>query len=247
LNLSIAAATGAVIARCDSQAVFPPNYLTTAVRTLRETGAANVGGRQLAVGRTRWERAVAIAQSIPMGVGDARYRTGGQPGPVDTVYLGVFRRDALARVGGYDVTFTRNQDYELNWRLREAGEVIWFDPELAVEYTPRSSVGALARQYYEYGLWKRRMVAMHPRSLRMRQVAAPALVAGLVASAVGIPFAPVASLVLPSTYAGAIIATAAVESLKRRTGSTLLIGAALPIMHIAWGVGFFSGQRARSA
>jgi len=80
----------------------------------------------------------------PLGVGSAKFHTGGEAGFVDTVYLGVFRRDALLAAGGFDERFTRAQDWELNFRLRQQGGKIYFDPKLKVTYRPRASFGALA-------------------------------------------------------------------------------------------------------
>lgn len=245
LNAAITASAGEVIVRCDAQAVLPSDYVRRAVATLISTGAVNVGGVQAAVGETTWERGVATAQSTPLGVGDARYRLGGDPGPVDTVYLGVFRRDALEDAGGFDPRFKRNQDYELNWRLRERGGVVWFDPGLEVEYRPRSTVASLARQYYEYGQWKRRMLAVHPKSVRPRQVAAPLLVLGLLGSMAVATVRPGLGAVLPSVYTVSVVATAVVEAGRRHDPAALLASVAMPIMHLSWGTGFLLGQGTR--
>jgi glycosyltransferase involved in cell wall biosynthesis len=243
LNAAIAASRGAVIARCDAQSRFPRHYLRRAVEILAETGADNVGGTQAAEGTTFLSRAVAIAQTTFLGVGDARYRTGGEPGPVDTVYLGVFRRAALERVGGFDESQVRNQDYELNWRLRATGGTVYFHPDLAVAYTPRSGLRALWRQYWEYGTWKRVMLRKHPRSLRWRQLAAPALVAGL-AWSVAMLFTPWpwAAAVVPGAYLAALAGTAAYEAARRRDAAALALPAVLPAMHLAWGLGFLMGR-----
>jgi succinoglycan biosynthesis protein ExoA len=206
-----------------------------------------VGGIQDAVGSTVWERAVAVAQSTPLGVGDARYRLGGEAGPVDTVYLGVFDRTWLERVGGFDPRFHRNQDYELNWRIREAGGVVWFDPALKATYRPRSGIGSLARQYFEYGQWKRRMIALHPGSLRLRQTAAPLLVVGLAGSLILATFHPGPGSALPVVYLVASLATALTEAVRRRDPAGLLAFIAIPVMHLAWGMGFLTGQRHTSS
>ena len=142
INAACTAASGEIILRCDAHAVLPPGYMRRAAETLRRTGAANVGGRQQPVGATFFERAVAIAMTTPLGAGGARYRLGGAEGPVDTVFLGAFRRDALDKAGGVDPALVRNQDYELNWRLREQGETVWFDPELVAAYRPAAPCGA---------------------------------------------------------------------------------------------------------
>ena len=121
LNAALAAAHYDVIARVDGHGVLSPGYLRIAVETLERTGAANVGGIMAAVGQTPLQEAVARAMRSPLGVGGAAFHVGGPEGPADTVYLGVFRRDWLERVGGYDERFVRAQDWELNHRIRRAG------------------------------------------------------------------------------------------------------------------------------
>lgn len=241
LNRAIGPGKGEVVVRCDSHAVLPPGYVSRAVDTLMATGAANVGGRQLPRGATWFERAVALAMSSPIGAGDARYRVGGPPGPVDTVYLGVFPRRVLEEVGGFDESLRRNQDYELNWRLRAAGNVVWFDPELVVTYRPRGSLGALWSQYHDYGRWKREVVRRHPHSLRLRQLAPPALVAGLVASGLVAPWFPALGAVVPVTYGAATLIAGLVDAVRTADSAGLGEGPALWAMHVAWGTGFVRG------
>ena len=261
LNCALRVARYPVVARCDAHARLPAGYLTRAVGTLLRTGAANVGGRQNPVGDTIFERAVALATTTPLGAGDARYRIGGGEGPVDTVYLGVFRRDALDAVGGFDETIPRNQDYDLNWRLRERGETVWFDPALVVDYLPRGSLRALARQYFDYGRWKRAVLMRHPRSVRLRQLAAPLLLAALAASGVlatagtliaagGLaPAAGVALLglaaVSPLGYL-LLLAGSAVVGLSHRRPEAVLMPMVLATIHLAWATGFFAGAPAGS-
>jgi GT2 family glycosyltransferase len=258
LNRALAASTHPVVARCDARTTLPSGYLAAAVRTLRRTGAAAVGGRQQPRGATRFERAVGLAMTSPLGAGDARYRIGGGEGPVDTVYLGVFRRDALDAVGGFDETIPRNEDYDLNWRLHERGETVWFDPGLAVDYRPRGSLRALARQYFDYGRWKRVMLKRHPRSWRLRHVAAPLLLAALAASAwLGVAGVLV-SAVTPETgvmliYAAAagplayvllLLAASAALGLRRRRPEAVLLPVVAATIHLAWAAGFFAGALA---
>ncbi|HUF16210.1 MAG TPA: glycosyltransferase family 2 protein [Acidimicrobiia bacterium] len=238
LNQAIEASSGEVIVRCDAQSLLPPDYVERAVETLIRTGAANVGGMQVPVGTTPWERAIAEAMKSPLGSGDARYRIGGEAGPVETVYLGVFRREALQRIGGFDEDFARTQDYELNHRLIEAGEIVWFDPQLRVTYQPRGSLPSLARQYFDYGRAKRQFNRKHPGSLRWRQMAAPALVTILTISVVGSVWAP-ALLVVPAAYATTLLAAGAAGS-----GTLWRVALAIATMHVSWGSGFIS-QRGR--
>ena len=243
LNAAVRAASGTVIVRCDAQARLPAGYVRRAVALLEETGAVNVGGIQAAEGTTFVQRAVALAQTTPLGVGDARYRTGGDPGPVDTVYLGVFRREALEQVGGFDESMLRNQDYDLNWRLRQAGGVVYFHPDLRVAYRPRSGIGPLARQYFQYGTWKRVMLRRHPASLRWRQLVPPVLLVGLLGSAV-IAFTPWRWLALPvpAVYLGTLLGTAAVLLARRRDPAALLLPVVLPTIHLSWSAGLLFGS-----
>ena len=241
LNAAINASSGDVIVRCDAHSVLPPAYVAAAVDLLTATGADVVGGIMDAVGRGATGRAVAAAMSNPLGVGDARFHTGGPAGEVDTVYLGVFRRRALEEAGLFDETLERNQDYELNYRIRSLGGSVYFDPRLAVEYRPRSTLSALWRQYFDYGRGKRRVLRMHPGSLRWRQLAAPALVVGLAASTL-LAFTPARrlSLVTPTLYASALTAATAYEAVRRCDPAIASLPAVFPTMHLAWGIGFLT-------
>ncbi len=248
LNRALAASRHPIIARCDAHAVLPPGYLSRAVATLWRTGAAHVGGSPRPVGTTMFERAVALATSTPLAAGDARYRIGGSEGPVDTVFLGVFWRTALQAVGGYDETLLRNEDYELNWRLRARGETVWFDPALAADYRPRSGLRALARQYFDYGRWKRVVLARHPRSWRARQLAAPLVLAALAASgalaaAGGTALAGAAAWV-PVTYALLLLTVSVVLGVRRRCPAALLLPLVAATIHLSWACGFFAGAPA---
>ncbi len=246
LNRAIERASGEVIVRCDAHSVFPANYVRRAVEVLQATGADNVGGVQRAFGDRPMQEAIAAAMSSPIGVGDARFHYGGAPGPVDTVYLGAFPRSVFERVGWFDETLTRNQDYELNIRIRSAGGIVYFDPDLVVDYRPRASLAALWRQYFDYGTWKRQVVSKHPASLRLRQLAPPLLIVGLVMSA-GIALAGwyVPAAVIPAAWVTLLVAGTVWSTVSQRKASSLLFGLAAGTMHLAWGLGFMTGRSAQ--
>lgn len=242
LNAAIRASTGKVVVRVDGHAELCPGYVRRAVETLRRTGAANVGGIQRAVGTTPFEAAVADAMSSRFGTGDAMFHYGGDEGPTDTVYLGVFDRGAIERAGLFDESLIRNQDYELNIRLRDAGGVVWFDPRLSVSYRPRSSLGALARQYFDYGGWKRTVVRQHPGSLRWRQAVPPTVtVALVVASALGVIWRR--ALFVPAIYTAASVVASSIAGTTWARKLRLL--AIFPTMHLSWGAGFMLGKSRR--
>ncbi|MEZ5243828.1 MAG: glycosyltransferase family 2 protein [Acidimicrobiales bacterium] len=243
LNLAAAKGSAPIVARVDAQSILPPRYLKRAVETLRRTGAANVGGVQHPVGDNGLQRVIAVGMCSPFGAGPARFRRDGYEGPTDTVYLGVFRRDALEAVGLFDETLDRNQDYELNWRLRDAGHQVWLDPTLVVSYRPRATFGRLASQYYQYGAWKRHVLWRNPRSLQPRQTVAPLLVIGLIVSAVELLRGRARGFLLPGAYTGAalVVARDSRGSLPRKSDRYLLM-AVFATMHVAWGVGFLFGR-----
>jgi succinoglycan biosynthesis protein ExoA len=243
LNLALARTTAEVIARVDAHAVIPPGYLARAVQVLTDTGADTVGGMQVPMGSTSSEKAIAAAMSSRLGAGDARYRVGGKAGPADTVYLGVFLRSTLERLGGYDEHFDRNQDYELNQRIRDSGGTVWFDPGLAVSYRPRGSLGALARQYFDYGRWKRAFARRHPGSLRPRQLAPPILVTGLLVAIIAGFWWPWAWLAVAAYVV--VLALFGLSRLRSTGTGALLIPLALATMHSSWGLGFLLGRTGR--
>ncbi|PIE21713.1 MAG: glycosyl transferase family 2 [Arachnia propionica] len=249
LNLAIAAAKHSIIVRVDGHGELSAGYIATAVRLLAETGAANVGGLMDAQGTTPFEQAVAAAYNSRLGLGGGGFHLAQTPaGPADTVFLGVFRKEALAAVGGFDETLQRAQDWELNYRLRKAGCQVYFSPELRVVYRPRPGWRALARQFYRTGQWRREVVRRHPDTLSLRYLAPPITVA---ASGFGILAALVSAmarlrwwpawLVLPLLYLSFLTAaTTVVRDLPGRARAWFPV--VLAIMHGAWGLGFLAGR-----
>ncbi|MGV9304859.1 glycosyltransferase family 2 protein [Nonomuraea sp. NPDC003727] len=242
LNAAIAASRHAIIARVDGHAMLPDDYLRVAVETLEETGADNVGGVMAAEGITPFEQAVARAMTSKIGVGAAAFHVGGTAGPADTVYLGVFRRSALDRVGGYDEHFQRAQDWEMNHRIRATGGLVWFQPRMRVTYRPRPNLRALAQQYFHYGRWRRVVARTHEGTINLRYLAPPAAVVAMALGLLVSPFFPL-GLVIPGGYALAIVAGSVL------TGSGLpgRARAVLPLvyaaMHLSWGWGFLTSPR----
>jgi len=236
LNVAIRAGSAPVVVRVDGHSELSDGYIRRAVETMGRTGAVNVGGRQVPTPATPFEEAVAAATTSWLGTGGATYRVGGKEGPVDTVFLGVFDRAAIEAVGLFDERLIRNQDYELNIRLRMAGGTVWFDPELSVGYRPRGSWRALARQYFEYGRWKAVVLQMHPESARPRQLAPPLAIGGVVAGLVGGVFCR-RLLIVPAIYAMAVMSAgrAVAGPGAARTSAVLLV------IHSTWVAGMARG------
>ena len=247
LNLALAASRHEVVVRLDGHALVPADYVRVAVETLRRTGADNVGGLMAAEGVTDFQRAVAAAMTSPFGVGQASFHTGGEEGPALTVYLGAFRREVLDRLGGYDESFLRAQDWELNHRIRSSGGVVWFTPRLTVSYRPRSSVRALAKQYRDYGRWRRVVMREHEGTASLRYLAPPAaVVAVTVGTVVGLAgWRP--ALLAPAGYAAGVLVGSTIAGRGLPPRSRAWLPLVLATMHGAWGVGFLTSPRALRA
>lgn len=254
MNLGINNSTSDVVVRCDAHALLPPDYVEVCVQLLVEKDAVNVGGRMFAQGYDDFTRAVAWAMTSPWGVGKAAFHVGGDAGESETVYLGAFRRDALEKVGGYDESMIRAQDWELNYRLRKNGGRIWFDPNLNVIYRPRNTMKALARQYFQYGQWRRRVMRMYPETVQsgFRYLAPPALVIALILSLVlpqigyfaDLPLLMISAFI-PMFYmvSVALVSLSAIVRRELPPRSFLILFFVIMTMHISWGTGFLTSRK----
>lgn len=243
MNIGIRAAHGDIIARVDGHTVLAPPYLRAGVEALRRTGADNVGGAMHAVGGGPMGDAIALAMGSRFGIG-AYFHFGTAEREADTVYMGMWPRQVFERIGLFDEELVRNQDDELNYRLRKLGGRIVLVPSMQSRYQNRQSLRTLVRQFFQYGVWKIRVLQKHPRQMNWRHFVPPAFVL-----AVGI--AVIAALTVRGgqwlvaaavgAYAGAL--TAAAASVARRHGwshfGRVLI--AFAAMHVSWGAGFLVG------
>jgi succinoglycan biosynthesis protein ExoA len=262
MNAAVRTARHDIITRIDAHSMLPDGYLRTAVTALQETGAADVGGWMAAEGVTPFQQAVAWAMTSPFGMGAAANHTGGTAGPADTVYLGVYRRSEIEKAGGYDETMLIAEDWELNYRLRAAGGLIWFNPDLKVTYRPRASLGALAKQQFRYGRWRRVVARRYPETVNPRYLAPPAATvlnaaglllggAGVIGAVAGLTGtgggAPVRWLMLgfaiPVVYLAGVTGVAAVFAKDTPLGVRARVPAVLAVLHTCWGAGFLTSPR----
>ena len=243
LNLALQEAAYDVVVRVDGHSVLPPSYVSTAVEVLAETGADNVGGIMAAEGIAPLEQAVACAMNSWLGVGGARFHLGGDAGPADTVYLGAFQRTALERVHGFDESLHRAQDWELNYRIRRSGGIVWFTPRMRVTYRPRGDLRGLAKQYFRTGQWRRAVVRQHTETISARYLAPPAALLGVVGGfAAGVAgFTP--AFVLPGGYTVLIVVGSLFTGRGRNLATRVRLPVAYATMHASWGLGFLLSPR----
>lgn len=241
LNIGLVAARGRFIARMDAHSVYPQSYLADGVSRLEAGGVDWVSGPQLPLGRGRWSHRVALALRSPLGVGGASFRTLPlEEIEVDSGFTGVWRRDRLLQLDGWDEGWPVNQDGELAARIRATGGRIVCVPAMAASYVPRDSLRALRRQYWRYGQYKAKTCRRHPTSMRRSHLLAPGLI---LTFPVALRRGRLSSVARVATllYGAALAAAGLRAGRDTSVGDRLGVSAALATMHIAWGAGFFAG------
>ncbi len=245
LNQAIDAAQGEFIVRLDAHSMPKPDYVALSVEALEAGLGDNVGGvweiRPGGVYTGRFARAIAVAASHPLGVGDARYRVGGSAQAVDTVPFGAFRRTLVDQIGHFDETLLSNEDYEFNVRARQSGATIWLDPAIRSVYFPRGNLAALARQYWRYGYWKLRMLLRYPDTFRWRQLSGAFVLTWLGLGLLSIWFVFARWLLLAEAiiYISALMIAGIQSAIKNRDfGLVFGVPLAIAVMHFSWGTAF---------
>ena len=229
-----------VLIRCDAHASYPPGYVRRLLESLQQSGAGAVVVPMDSTGDTCMRRAIAWVSDTPIGSGGSAHRSGHASGFVDHGHHAAFRIASFVRAGGYDESFSHNEDAELDCRQRALGARIFLDTSIRVVYQPRSSLGGLWRQYMAYGRGRSRTARKHPGSLRARQLAVPMHLAVCAVALSLSPWWP-ALLLWPAFYVGVLVATSLALALRRRSLCGLLSGPAAFVMHTAWALGFFWG------
>ena len=258
LNAAVRSARYQVIARIDGHALLPAGYLKTAVATLTETGAADVGGVMAAEGETPFQQAVAWGMTSKAGVGSAVFHTGGGAGPTLSVYLGVYRREAIEQAGGWDEgdAACGGLGPELPHPRRRRRDLV--HPRVArhlptARERPRPWFASTTTTAAGGGS-SSASTRKRPASATLRRPAAAALVAvGLVAGLAGLAGlaggAPpgvswlTAGFVIPATYLAGIAVAGAALTRRMPAGVRLRVPLVLGVMHMSWGGGFLASPR----
>lgn len=244
LNRALESAHGEYIIRLDAHSAPAVDYVERCVEHLAAGKGENVGGVWEI--RPRGEgvvsKAIALAASHRLGVGDASYRYTTQAGYVDTVPFGAFKKVMFNRYGYFDENLLTNEDYEFNARLRKNGGKIWLDPQIRSTYFARPSLSSLARQYWRYGFWKWRMLKKYPDTIRWRQALPPVFVASLVVLILGSILFPAGWILLTAElilyFTAILVGTLPIAVRYRDLLLALAVMAAIITMHISWGAGF---------
>src|SRR5262249_32750341 len=148
----------------------------------RRLPADVVGGRLINVGDGAFARVMAAMLESALVVGNARFRYSNVEGPVDTV-LGTYRREVFDRVGLFDERLLRNQDNELNSRIRAAGGMIYLVPRLTVRYRVRRNIVGAIKQFFGNGRWSVYVARLNRSAMGTRHFVPALFVSAVIASA----------------------------------------------------------------
>jgi len=248
MNIGIRDAAAEFIIRADGHNFYPKDYIANCVKYLQETGADNVGGplRTVPSDKTFGARMVAAILTNPFGVGDSSFRTSRFEGFVDTVPFGAFRREVFDRVGMFNEKLVRNQDNELNARIRGAGGRIYQTPALTTEYHPIANLAALLKQTYKTSQWHLFSVKQNASSMSLRHFVPAVFVLALAALLAGAFWSPLSLAglgVLLSVY----LLTGICLAFRRSGDCGPSVKSALPaaclVFHIVYGLGTIAGFR----
>ncbi len=241
MNIGIKAARGEYIARIDCHSTFASDYISKCIEVSRRTGAENVGGYWVTLpgADTDVARAIAAATSCGFGVGNAMFRLTGPERDVDTVPFGTYRKVLFDKIGLYNEGLVRNQDIELNSRIRKAGGRIIISPEIKLNYYNRATYRGLRQQSFNNGLWNPYTVWLVGGGLYFRHFVPMFFVLGLITFAIGAFFWwPVKWLLLG--YVLLYLSVAVVSSIKgtcRAKSNAILVLWAYIVLHVSYGLG----------
>lgn len=245
LNASVVSARGDIFVRADAHVEYAPDYVSNCVSALMASGADNVGGPPRTRAKGYFQAANAAAFHSPFSVGGARFHDPAFEGDVDTVAFGCWWRRRLIELGMFDEQLVRNQDDDLNYRIRRAGGRIWQTPKIEAWYYPRGTPGALYRQYFQYGYWKVRLLRKHRAPTSMRQLVPVVALVLAVMLGVSSTFSRTARVVLGAlvgTYVICSVLASAQAAWRVRRWSLLpVLPVVFALYHLGYGLGYATG------
>ncbi len=245
LNRGLREACGDIVIRIDGHGQVAPDFIRKSVETLERVPEAGCAGGNIEPrGKSFMGNVIALAQASFFGGGGGSWYRGRKAGAVDTVFNAAYRRSVFERVGFFDETLVRDQDDEFNYRLRQAGYKIYFNPEIRGHYYSRESLGKLAKQYLQYGFWKVKVLKKHRQMMQVRQFVPPLFISAFVFFAVGgLVFEParVAFWFLMGAYLICSFLTSLSLGFRKGWLHAYPLPLAFAAMHFGYGIGFWAG------
>ena len=244
-NRAIKASRGDTILLLSAHSQIDPDYIRIVLDRLEQSGADMAGGVEVALPPDATLHAL-IATGIlgsRFGVG-ANYCTRPKEGCVDTVGLSLYRREVFERIGLFDERLVRNQDNELNARLRAAGGRVWMTVATRAYYFGRGTIAALLRQNYRNGFYAMLNWRITPASFSVRHCVPLLFVLFLLvggALAFGHPYLAWGYLAVLGLYVLLAAVAAVGLTLRHRRLAMLLTFFAFPLLHLGYGIGTLAG------
>lgn len=223
--------------RIDAHGGYPANYCDRLIEEASATGADSIVVSMATKGFGLFQKATAVAQNSKLGNGGSPHREGAPGHWTDHGHHALMRVEAFRAVGGYDESFSHNEDAELDYRLRAAGYRIWMTDKTFMTYYPRASASALFRQYLGYGRGRARNILKHRTWPKLRQ-AIPLLVFPVVVGT-SLAFLSLSALVPAGIWIAACLGYGAWMAIGQRNPYGLLASFCAMIMHLAWSMGFW--------
>jgi succinoglycan biosynthesis protein ExoA len=223
--------------RIDAHGDYPADYCDRLIEDADETGADSVVVSMATRGFGAFQKATAIAQNSKLGNGGSPHRQGAKGHWTDHGHHAFMRVKAFRAVGGYDETFSHNEDAELDYRLRAAGYRLWMTDKTFMVYYPRASVPALFRQYLGYGRGRAKNILKHRAMPKIRQMI-PLMVFPVVAGT-SLAFLSWAAVIPAVLWATACLGYGVWMALSQRNPYGPLAGFSAMVMHLAWSAGFW--------
>jgi len=246
MNLGIKAARGSIIIIAGAHTVYPKDFVENCVLWLNRTGADVVGGPvdTIVDSNSFGARLVVAVLSNPFGVGNAKFRTSNSEGFVDTVPFGAFRREVFDRVGMYNEKLVRNQDNDLNARIRKAGGKIYLTPALTTRYHPAKTFLALLKYAFKTSKWHIFTLRQNKESMGHRHLTPALFLAFLLFLIPGSFVSPIALGLLMAVLC-AYLLTGFYFSLRAKAKGDWSVALSQPFatfcFHVAYGTGTLFG------
>lgn len=226
-----------ILLRCDARCLYPPDFVLRVAQAMTVRGVASLAVPMDAVGKGCFQKANAWIVDTPFGSGGSAHRGGRRSAFVDHGHHAGFDLERFTGLGGYDETFSHNEDAEYDARLAKAGGRVWLDATIRIGYCPRATLRGLWRQYHDYGRGRAATLLKHGTRPRLRQLIPVLNILALIVSVLAIAFTPLGFL-WPGIYLSILVLSSLWLLVVKRSLCGLYGGVALGAMHLAWGSGF---------
>ncbi len=242
-NIGIKEARGEYVVRPDAHAYVETDFISKNVDTMLDIGNAScVGGQMTTLSDTKTGEIIKEALSRPFGVGGAKFRYSKEPGYIDTVAYGLYKRSVFDEIGYFNEVLVRTQDNDLHRRMRDAGMKFYLNPEIRSYYYSRDSYKRLVKQQFNNGKWTMINYLLRPGKMSIRHFVPLGFVLALLFTAFGglffhsIWWSTLIGLLL-HLLCGLYFAT----KRTRQISHVAVLPFIFLLMHLSYGIGSISG------